>query len=228
MIVPFILLSLAAYVLGSVPASVLAVRWLRKMDIRKVGTGKVGASNVLRMAGKRLAIPVAIFDVGKGMLSVWAAREMGLNTWQQASVGMMAVVGHNWPVFLSFRGGGRGVLASLGVITMLSWKLGIIAVVIAYSLAPWHQVALGVLIGYAALPFLSWFLAEPLDIEERAPVTAAMVAILVMGLMKRLIARRPAVSKDISWREILLNRLLFDRDIGDRRLWVTTGSTKKG
>ena len=67
----FILLAIGAYLLGSVPAAYLAIKWSRGTDIRKVGTGKVGAANVLNAGPKWLAIPVAIFDIGKGALVVW-------------------------------------------------------------------------------------------------------------------------------------------------------------
>jgi len=228
MIIPFISLMTGAYLLGSVPAAYLAVKWSRGVDIRKVGTGKVGASNVLSAGLKWMVVPVAIFDIGKGALSVWIAQIIGLSTVQQVVIGLLAVVGHNWPVFLKFTGGGRGVLASLGVITIFSWKLGLIVLVLAYAWAPLRQVALGVFIGLLALPFFSWFLAGPLDIEEKLTITMGFVALCLMGLLKRLIAPRTELSKKMSWGEIIFNRLFFDRDISDRRLWTSKGSAGKG
>ncbi|GAH54098.1 unnamed protein product, partial [marine sediment metagenome] len=118
MAIEFGLLTLGAYLLGSVPAAYLAARWFRGIDIRQYGDGNVGASNLLRLTSKRIAIPVVIFDLGKGALMVWMAQLLGLDTTQQVTVGLAAVIGHNWPVFLRFNGG-RGIFTSLGVISIL-------------------------------------------------------------------------------------------------------------
>jgi len=221
----FILLVIGAYLLGSVPAAYLAVRWSRGIDIRKYGTGKVGASNVLRIASKWLAIPVTIFDIGKGAFIVWLAQQLGLGAAQQVTVGIITIIGHNWPIFLHFRGG-RGIFTTLGVITILSPWLGLITLVLVFSLAPLRQVALGVLLALTSLPFLSWFLSQPLDIDERLPITLGLVVIALMGLLKRLAAPRTELSKSVPLGELILNRLLFDRDIRDRKAWISRAPTE--
>jgi glycerol-3-phosphate acyltransferase PlsY len=226
MVAQFVLLGIGAYLLGSVPAAYLAVKWSRGVDIRKVGTGKVGASNVLSAGPKWLVVPVALFDIGKGALSVWIAQLIGLNAAQQVTVGLLAIVGHNWPIYLGFKSGGRGVFASLGVIMMLSWKLGLIMLIFPYLWAPIKQVALGVFLALVALPFLSWFLAEPMDIKDRLPVTIGLIALSLMGILKRVVARRSDLSKGIPLGRVVINRMLFDRDIADRRLWISKGTVK--
>ena len=223
MVVQFALLAIGAYLLGSIPAAYLAVKWSRGTDIRRVGSGNVGAANVLSAGPRWLAVPVAIFDIGKGALIIWSAQQIGLGTTQQVTVGILTIVGHNWPVFLRFRGG-RGVFASLGVITMLSPWLGLIVLVLAYSLAPFRQVAVGVLFAYVCLPFFSWFLYTPLGIDERLPIMLGMVAISVIGLFRRLIAPRTPLSKTVSLGELVVNRILFDRDIRDRKAWISQQS----
>jgi len=219
MTIEFVLLSIAAYLLGSVPAAYLAVKWSRGIDIRKYGTGKVGAANVFRVTSWWLAIPVTIFDIGKGALTVWVAQLLGLGAAEQIAVGIITIIGHNWPIFLRFQGG-RGVFTSLGVITMLSPKLGLIILVIAYSLAPLRQVALGVFLALVSLPILSWFLSQPLDIEERLPITLGFVALSLIGLLKRLAAPRTPLSESVPSSQLFINRLLFDRDIRDRKAWI--------
>jgi glycerol-3-phosphate acyltransferase PlsY len=223
--VQFVLLAIGAYLLGAVPAAYLAVKWVRGIDIRKVGTGKVGASNVFSIGPKWLAVPVVIYDMGKGALSVWIAQSIDLSVAQQMTVGLFAVVGHNWPIFLGFRSGGRGIYASLGVITMFSWKLGIIVLVFPYLWAIIKQLALGVFIALVALPFLSWFLAQPLDIAEKLSITCGFVAITAMALLKRVVTRRNELSKGMPLWKVLIYRLLFDRDISDRKLWISKGTT---
>jgi glycerol-3-phosphate acyltransferase PlsY len=226
MVAQFVLLGIGAYLLGSVPAAYLAVKWSRGVDIRKVGTGKVGAANVLSAGPKWLVVPVALFDIGKGAAPVWIAQIIGLNAAQQVTVGLLAIVGHNWPIYLGFKSGGRGVFASLGVIMMLSWKLGLIMLIFPYLWAPIKQVALGVFLALVALPFLSWFLAEPMDIKDRLPVTIGLIALSLMGILKRVVARRSDLSKGIPLGRVIINRMLFDRDIADRRLWISKGTVK--
>jgi glycerol-3-phosphate acyltransferase PlsY len=221
MITQFVILAIGAYLLGSVPAAYLAVKWSRGVDIRKFGTGKVGASNVLSAGPKWMVVPVAIFDIGKGALSVWIAQLIGLSAAQQVTVGLLAIVGHNWPIYLGFKSGGRGVFASLGVITMLSWKLGLIMLVFPYLWAPVKQVALGVFLALVALPFLSWFLAGSMDIRDKLPVTFGLIALSAMGILKRVVSRRSDLSKNLPLTRVIINRMLFDRDIADRRLWIS-------
>jgi len=217
--VQFILLIIGSYLLGSVPAAYLAIKWSRGTDIRKQGTGNVGAANVLSTGPKWLAIPVALFDIGKGAFCIWVAQLLDLGAAQQVTAGFFVVIGHNWPVFLRFRGG-RGVFATLGVITILSPLLGLYTLVMPYLFAPFRYVALGVFFAYVSVPTLAWFLSEPLDIEEPLPVTLGLVAIVFIGISKRLLAPRTALSKSIPLGVLLFNRLLFDRDIFDRKAWI--------
>ena len=217
--VQFILLIIGSYLLGSVPAAYLAIKWSRGTDIRKQGTGNVGAANVLSTGPKWLAIPVALFDIGKGAFCVWVAQLLDLGAAQQVTAGIFVIIGHNWPVFLHFRGG-RGVFASLGVITVLSPLLGLYTLVMPYLFAPFRYVALGVFFAYVTVPTLAWFLSEPLGIEDALPVTLGLVVVILIGLSKRLLIPRTPLSKSIPLGALVINRLLFDRDIYDRKAWI--------
>ena len=227
MVTKFILLAIGAYLLGSVPSAYLTVKWSRGIDIRKHGTGNVGASNVLSTGSRWLAIAVTIFDIGKGALTVWIAQLLGLGAAQQATVGIITIAGHNWPVFLRFQGG-RGVFTSLGVITMLCPWLGLIGLVLPYCFAPIRQIALGVFIAFTSLPFLSGFLYGPLGISivDRLPITLGLVALALLGLFKRVVTPRTKLSESVSLREVIVNRILFDRDIRDRKAWINRDSTE--
>jgi len=219
-VIKFVLLVLAAYLLGSVPTAYLVAKWRRGIDIRQYGSGNVGASNVSTIVSKRWSIPVTIFDIGKGALTVWLAQLLGLGAAQQITVGIAAVIGHNWPIFLGFQGG-RGIFTTMGVTTMLSPKLGLIALVISYTLAPWRQLALGVTLALVSLPFFSWFLSQPLDIAARLPITLGFAALALIGLLRRLMAPRTPLSEAVHPVELFFNRLLFDRDIRDRKAWIS-------
>jgi glycerol-3-phosphate acyltransferase PlsY len=212
-------LAIGSYLLGAVPAAYLAVRWTKGVDIRRQGTGNVGAANVLSTASKWLAVPVAVFDIGKGALCVWVAQLLDLGAAEQVTAGALAIIGHNWPVYLRFRGG-RGVFTTLGVLAALSPKLGLIILVMPYTLAPLRQVAFGVFLAFASMPFLTWFLAQPLDINERLPVTIGVTLMAVIGLSRRLLLPRSELGRSVSLPRLVVNRLLFDRDIADRKAWI--------
>ena len=220
MVIKFVLLIVGAYLLGSVPAAYLAAKLTRGIDLRQYGSGNIGVGNLLKFTSKRLVTPVIIFDLGKGIVMVWAAQLVGLDMAQQITVGVAAIIGHNWPVFLRFNGG-RGVLTTLGVALGLP---------IMNNLVPWgmvgflttagvgiyiiHNAALGINTGVAVMPLVSWWVNEPL------PITLGLLAMFLIGVIRRLTVPRTALVESVSDRQLILNRLLFDRDIGDREAWV--------
>jgi glycerol-3-phosphate acyltransferase PlsY len=220
-VIKFVSLLIAAYLLGSVPAAYLVAKWSRGIDIRQYGSGNVGASNIVRIVSKRWAIPVIIFDVGKGAVMVWATTQLiGPEAIaQQVTVGLAAIIGHNWPVFLRFNGG-RGILASLGVITILAPWIGLIVLVISFGLAPFHQLALGVCLSTIFAPTAAWFLSQPLGVTEKIPITLGFTAIFLITTIRRLTAPRTSLSASVTHGQLIINRLLFDRDIRDREAWI--------
>ena len=225
MVIEFALLAIGAYLLGSVPAAYLVAKWSRGVDIRQHGTGNVSVGNLWRVVSKRLAIPVILFDLGKGAAMVWAAQLLELGIAQQVTIGLAAIIGHNWPVFLRFNGG-RGILTTIGVVFLLMpW--GIVVILAGASLALLVKTSpLPVLGGIIILPLVSWGLGEPLA------VTLGFVGIFLVTIIRRLTAPRSAEAISISKRQLLVNRLLFDRDIRDREAWLyrtppQTSSTEK-
>jgi len=219
MAIGFGLLIVGAYLLGSAPAAYLVAKWFRGIDIRQYGSGNVGATNLLSLTSKRLAIPAIIFDLGKGAIVVGVAQLLGMSLAQQVIVGLSAIVGHNWPVFLRFNGG-RGVLTTLGVALVLpvlnnlapTWILAFGPIALG-NIFIIRNVPLGIVTGIASLPLVSWGVGEPL------PLTLGFLAMFLILVIRRLMAQ-PSVRVDsISKKQILLNRLLFDRDMRDREAW---------
>jgi glycerol-3-phosphate acyltransferase PlsY len=183
----------------------------------------------MRLTSKRIATPVIIFDVGKGALMVWVAQRLGLDITQQVTVGVAAIIGHNWPVFLRFNGG-RGIFTTLGIIFILvprPW-LGLIALIIAYGMAPFRQLALGTLIAVASLPVFSWFLPQLFGIEKPLPIALGFAAIFLLVVIRRLTAPRTIFTASVTLRQLLVNRLLFDRDIRDRKAWIQQRASQQG
>ena len=113
------LLVTLGYLIGSVPFAFLIARWAGGLDIRAVGSGNVGAANVLRSAGKRAAAWTALFDVAKGAGAVAAVWSAGGSLQTAAAAGVAAIAGHIYPVWLRFRGG-KGVATSFGVFVALA------------------------------------------------------------------------------------------------------------
>lgn len=161
---------LAAYAIGSLPSGYLAGRWLRGIDIREVGSGSTGATNVLRVLGKKPALAVLLADIAKGAIAVLLAGAIArtgagsesLAAWSEVLAGLAAVVGHSKPLWLNFRGG-KSVAASLGVLLALSWPvaLGTIAV-FAGVLALSRIVSLSSIAGAIAVSGLMVLTGEPL------------------------------------------------------------------
>ena len=213
MAIEFGLLTLGAYLVGSVPAAYLAARLSRGIDLRQYGSGQVGAGNLLRTTSKKLAAPVVIYDLGKGAAMVWVAQLVGLDIAQQVTVGLAAIIGHNWPVFLRFHGG-RGVITTLGTaFFLMPWGI-VVFVVIASPTILLRSSPLPVLGGIAALPLASWGLGQP------SAVTLGLLSIFLLMVIRRLAVPRDAIAASVSPGELLVNRLLFDRDIRDGKIWI--------
>ena len=223
MTVLVVIIILLAYLLGSVPPAYLAARLSRGVDLRKFGTGNIGVSNLWHATGKRVAIvvPVILFDLAKGMPLVWAAKAMGLGVTAQAAVAIVAIIGHNWPFYLGFRGG-RGMLTTLGIAIILPlvngtapWPVAVGLTIAALGTFVIRQTPLGVGIAVVSLPLVSWLVGEPF------PMTMGYLGMALIMIIRRLALPRREISVSLNWWRILLNRLLFDRDIRDRAVWLS-------
>ncbi len=215
----FIFLILAAYLLGSVPLAYLVAKWSRGIDLRQLGSGNIGASNLWMSVSKWVALAVGFFDVVKGILVVWVAQQFGLGVAGQVAVGVAAVVGHNWSVFLRFSGG-RGLLTTMGIVLyLMPWGVASFLAIALIGLLS-KDFPLPVLGGVTTLPLVGWLSGEPL------PITLGFTAMLIILVIRRLTAPRTRLTASVSW-QLLINRLLFDRDIRDRRAWVHRPPPKK-
>ena len=139
-----------AYLLGSMPWGYLMLQWRRGVDIREYGSGRTGMSNVLRTGGGKVAAVVLALDVSKGILSVFLAGEVIGHREAEVAAGLMALVGHNWPVYLGFRGG-RGIATGAGALSVLSPIAAAVAVsAFAATTLVSRYVSLGSIVGVIA------------------------------------------------------------------------------
>ncbi len=118
-----LLILFLGYLFGSFPSGYLAGRIAKGIDIRSLGSGSTGATNVLRHIGKRAAITVFLIDVFKGVLSILLAKYFLLNDSWQVAIGLSTLIGHIWPVWLNWKGG-KAVATGLGIFLGLSWQVG--------------------------------------------------------------------------------------------------------
>jgi len=115
---------LISYLLGSIPTGFLIGKYLKNIDLRLIGSGSTGATNVLRNVGKWPALFVFIIDVGKGLISVKIAQYYADQSLIEVLAGMSAISGHIWPIWLKGKGG-KAVATGLGMFLALSWKVGL-------------------------------------------------------------------------------------------------------
>jgi glycerol-3-phosphate acyltransferase PlsY len=142
------------YLLGSIPSGWLAGRWLKGIDLRELGSGSTGATNVLRQVGKGPALVVFLIDVGKGAAAVLLARAFGQSDWIQVLAGLTALAGHIWPVWLNFKGG-KAVATGFGMFLGLAWPVGLASFgVFLLTLWLFRIVSLSSVLAAVSLPLL--------------------------------------------------------------------------
>ena len=211
------LIVVAAYLWAAIPSAYLVGRYLKNIDIRRYGTGNVGASNIMEHVGFWTGFSLGVFDsVGKGTLPVVAAKLLDQSLAVQVGVGLAAIAGHNWSPYLRFTGG-RGVATTIGVaVGFLLWREVLIGVLIMGVIGRliMHETGLWTLVAMISLPLQAYFFREE---TELIYLTLGIALILVI---KRLIANweRPAGGHPLP--RVLVYRLLWDRDVPRSEEWT--------
>lgn len=167
------LTALLAYLLGSVPFGIVMARLFGLGDLRAVGSGNIGATNVLRTGNKPAAFLTLILDAGKGAIAVLIARALLGEDAAQLS-GFAAFLGHCFPIFLRFHGG-KGVATFLGTLLALAWPIGLAACSIwAITAAIFRMSSLAALVAAALSPLAAYALGYP-----TAVIFCAALAVLI-------------------------------------------------
>ncbi len=152
---------LLAYLLGSIPFGYVVARYLYRVDIRSVGSGNIGATNVYRNLGWAAGVLTVVGDLGKGVLPVILARSADIEPQWPAVVGLAAVLGHCFPLFLRFRGG-KGVTTTVAILLTLSPKVFLIFIIIwLVVLLLQGRMSLASLTAAAATPLFSELTRNP-------------------------------------------------------------------
>ena len=183
-----------AYLLGSIPWGYIFVRRSVRMDIRKSGSGNIGATNVGRIAGNRLAVLTLGADLLKGALPVWiaarAAEPAGADVFT-ALVALSAILGHLFPIYFGMKNGGKGVATAAGCFLVLAPSAaGLAILVFGIVLLFGNRVSLGSLSAAAALPFAVWITTRSMPIAGCALISACLIFFRHKENIKRLRSRK--------------------------------------
>ncbi len=182
------LILIVAYVLGSIPFGIISARVFGGADPRTMGSRNIGATNVRRSAGKPAAILTLILDILKGALPVLAARALGLPYAFVAAAGLLAFLGHLYPLFLGFKGG-KGVATACGVMFVLSPLATLIALaVFIITAAIKRYVSLASILAAASLPVSLYVLCGPGEYLVLGFIIAIFVIFRHRANIKRLLS----------------------------------------
>ena len=162
------------YALGSIPFALLLGRWLGGIDLRRSGSGNMGAANAFRTTGARVGLAILLLDVAKGAATVLLARRMGGGATPTVA-GVAAVVGHVYPIWLGFHGG-KGVATACGAFALLAPPATAIAGLAFIVTTLWTRyVSLGSVVGTMLVGPMAYFTSAPRSVVIGALVTAAIV-----------------------------------------------------
>ena len=167
------LVAVLSYLLGAVPFGLVITRMLGLGDLRQIGSGNIGATNVLRTGNKPAALATLLLDSGKGAIAVLLAREFA---GEHAAIiaGGAAFFGHLYPIWLGFKGG-KGVATFLGTMIALAWPLGLAACAVWLATAVVTRISsLSALVAAAATVPLAWVLGHP-ELMLLSAILAALI-----------------------------------------------------
>jgi glycerol-3-phosphate acyltransferase PlsY len=157
-----ILAILLSYFIGAVPFGLFFGKIFSNIDVRSVGSGNIGATNVLRAAGKKAAVMTLLADCLKGLLPVLAVKFMFHDDAITGLTGAASILGHNYPIYLAFKGG-KGVATSFGVVLAVAPQIGAVCLITWLIVALiWRYSSLSALIAFALYPVIT-FIAYPVS-----------------------------------------------------------------
>jgi len=184
-----LLILFLGYLFGSFPSGYLAGRIAKGIDIRSLGSGSTGATNVLRHIGKRAAITVFLLDVFKGILSILVAKYFLLNDSWQVAIGLSTLIGHIWPVWLNWKGG-KAVATGLGIFLGISWQVGLATLgVFIIMITLFRIVSLASVSASLALPLIMFLSFSSSNISLPFLIISLLAMILVIWRHRENIVR---------------------------------------
>jgi glycerol-3-phosphate acyltransferase PlsY len=182
-----VLLIVAAYLIGSVPFALLLARRLGTRDLRRIGSGNIGAANVLRTSGVRAGVTVMLLDIAKGAGSVMLVQRFDGGA-VMAAAGLAAIVGHVFPVWLRFRGG-KGVATACGVFSVLTpVAVGPALAVFLGSVWMTRYISVGSILASVALPPIAYATGSPMPVLAVAMIASMLILVRHRTNLARVLA----------------------------------------
>ena len=202
----FIVLAIiSAYLIGSIPFPYLIGRLRRGIDIRKEGSRNMGAMNVFYEVGFIEGLLVLAADIGKGAASITLAQYFGVPQIVQLSAGVVAVLGHNFPLFLNFRGGKGGATCIGILIYLMPWGIPFYLVLFGIGLLLTRNPTLSYSLAFISFPFVGWLLYHK---WELAIYTIVLLLFVLVRYIPRIVEMR---AKGGSWKHVIQRKGLQDR-----------------
>ena len=215
-------LCILSYTLGSFPLAYVIARLLR-IDLSKVGSRNIGASNLAFQCGGGWALPIILFDIIlKGSFPIWfGLKYLGLESpiLLVTMPAFASIAGHNWSCFLQFKGG-RGVSVIIGILLVTMPFLFLLSSIIFFT--GWvfsRSTAIWILLALCSTVMWSLLLSYP------SPSLTISSGCLILMIVKRLTANLEPLQRNKSKKQVFLYRLLHDRDIADRETWISRRPT---
>lgn len=166
------LLILGSYLIGSIPFGVILGKLIARVDVRAYGSGNTGATNVLRTLGFGFAFATFLLDAGKGAVVAYSARALMLPAAQVGMAGIAVVAGHDWPVFLGFKGG-KGIAATFGFLMVASPLAGLtFALVWLAVVVPTRYASLGSIVASITAPIVAYIVTSSVQMSLACAVLA--------------------------------------------------------
>jgi len=177
---------IVSFLIGSIPTGLLIAK-SKGVDLKKIGSGNIGATNVMRALGKEAALLTLLGDALKGVIAVGIAKGFSLGVLDQGLFGLLAILGHNFSVFLKFKGG-KGVATSIGALLVFSPHAALLTIILWIMTAKWTKYSsLSALVAFGLLPLSIYMI----DYSGEKMIIAAAIAILIfirhVANIKRLI-----------------------------------------
>jgi acyl phosphate:glycerol-3-phosphate acyltransferase len=183
-----VVILIVAYLLGSIPFGYIFAKTFGKTDIREHGSGNIGATNVLRVMGWKLALPVFILDLLKGFSAVFLAKAVDSGSILPLIAGILVMIGHSFPLFLGFKGG-KAAATAIGVLLALSgWVTLALFAAAILILALTRYVSLASMVGSLLVPLFFWLFGFELPYIIFGLAVAALVVFRHQANIRRLLS----------------------------------------
>ncbi len=196
---------LSAYLIGSLPTAYIVGRLRKGIDIRQVGSRNMGAMNVFYSVGFIEGLLVLVIDIGKGALAILLSRYLNVYFIVELIAGVLVVVGHNFPVFLSFRGGKGGATALGVLISFMPWGIPFYAAILIITLVLTHYPTVSYSLAFICFPFVAWF------INSQWELVVYSIVVIMLPMIRYIPRLKEMRKKGGSWYRVFLRRNIRDR-----------------